>query len=130
MGSQPSTPLVLSDGTHVGSASEASRAFAQAISRMHCIFRGCDDEFVALSEAANTHGKQSEQFSKAAETLSECQQRRIRQFGQIEAACGPAQEAYKLCTQRPENSAGREHQCLPILHAYLDCAEKSLSSVL
>ena len=126
MGNSTSTPIVLDDGTRIGSKSEASQAFAQAIHRMHCIFKDCDDEFRELSEAANDHGKQSERFKTAGLRLQTCQQRRIRQFSEIEARCGPAQEAYRLCTQREENKGGLEYQCLPVLHSYLDCAERAL----
>ena len=65
--------------------------------------------------------------SAAAVLLQRCQERRTKEFNIMERCCGPAQEEYKVCTQRTENRGGREHQCLPVLHAYLDCAEKALS---
>ena len=126
MGNNSSTPIVLDDGTHIGSASEANQAFAKAIHRMHCIFKGCDDEFQELSGALNDHGKQSEHYEAAGRRLQACQQRRTRQFTDIEAHCGPAQEAYRICTQREENRNGQEYRCLPVLHSYLDCAEQAL----
>ena len=112
----------------MGNAASAKpgEQFAEAVSRMHCIFRDCDDEFRALSSAANTHGKQSEQFKAAGALLASCQERRTREFAIMERACGPPQEEYKLCTQQSENASGREHQCLPLLHMYLDCAERAL----
>ena len=91
---------------------------------MHKIFRACDDEFTALSTAANTHGKESEQFKAAACKLALCQERRTKEFNIMEACCGPPQEEYKRCTQRDKGTSA--HDCLPFLHSYLDCAEKAL----
>ena len=117
----------LADGTQVGVSAEG-RAFAQAISRMHCIFRGCDGEFAALSEAINAHGKQSAQCKDAAQALQVCQRRRTEQFQLIESTCGPAQETFRKCTasKLAEKGAGHEHECLPVLHTFLDCAERAL----
>ena len=70
-----SSNIVLDDGTAVGSTSDAGRAFAEAIQRMHCIFRDCDAEFRVLSEAANANGRGSEQFKEAARQLQACQRR-------------------------------------------------------
>ena len=129
MGNAPGS-LTLEDGTHVGSTSAEGRAFAAAIHRMHCIFKGCDEEFAAVSEAVNTHGKQSEQCRAAAGVLKACQQRRTEHFTIIEAACGPAQETYRSCTARiqMEKGPGFEHECLPVLHLFLDCAERALQA--
>ena len=122
----------LADGTQVGVSAEG-RAFAQAISRMHCIFRDCDAEFRELSDAINQHGRKSEEFTAAANKLQQCQQRRTTDFTAIEARCGPAQEAYRLCVQRvhssvESDSAGAEHACLPVLHIFLDCAQAALDA--
>jgi hypothetical protein len=128
-GSTSSTTITLSDGTFVGGASETGAAFAKAIQRMHCIFKGCDSEFCDLSDAVNTHGKQSEAFKLAAQRLQACQRRRERQLASIEGACGPAQDGYRLCVQHIKASGqGHEHDCLPVLHDFLDCAERTLSS--
>ena len=108
--------VTLEDGTIV-----ADEAFAKAVARMHCIFKSCDAEFSELSDAANTHGKQSEQYKAAAERLSFCQQRRTTQFHAIEAKCGPAQGGYGECVR--ERGADRAHECLPVLQSFLDCAE-------
>ena len=120
--------LVLPDGTLVGEQSEESAAFATAIQRMHHMFRDCDKEFVALSEAINEHGRNSAAFSAAAQQLKACQQRRTDEFGCIEARCGPAQEAYRQCIQQLQESGKghEEQQCLPVLHAFLDCSERAL----
>ena len=111
----------------MGSATskQPDEQFAEAIQRMHNIFRDCDGEFRNLSAAANTHGKESNECRAAADALQRCQRRRVGEFQIMEARCGPAQEAYKLCTQMPENQ-GRAFRCLPVLHAYLDCAEEAL----
>lgn len=121
--------LILSDGTDVGSTSSATSAFASAIQRMHRIFRDCDDEFRVVSDAINTHGKKSQEFVAAAKALKACQQRRVAQFNMIEAQCGPAQETYRTCVakQHASGRAGREHECLPVLHTFIDCAERALS---
>ena len=117
MGTAAST--VLDDGTHVGDA-----AFAQAVSRMHRMFPACDDEFAQLSSAVNSHGRESTEFKLAAQLLSACQRRREVQFHTITTACGPAQEAFRVCTR--EAGAGNEHRCLPVLHAFLNCSESAL----
>ena len=128
-GSTSGSTITLSDGTFVGGASETGAAFAKAIQRMHCIFRDCDSEFCDLSEAVNTHGKQSEAVKLAAQRLHACQRRRERQLASIESACGPAQDGYRLCVERMKASGqGHEHDCLPVLHDFLDCAERTLAS--
>jgi hypothetical protein len=128
-GSTSGSTITLSDGTFVGGASETGAAFAKAIQRMHCIFKGCDSEFCDLSDAVNTHGKQSEAFKLAAQRLQACQRRRERQLASIEGACGPAQDGYRLCVQHIKASGqGHEHDCLPVLHDFLDCAERTLAS--
>ena len=109
------------------SISEEAKAFAKAIQRMHNIFRACDAEFRDLSEAANEHGRKSEQCKEAALRLQACQQRRTREFSLIEASCGPAQEAYRLCVEQTRGTtADAEYQCLPVLHTFIDCAERAL----
>ena len=129
-GSTSGSTITLSDGTFVGGASETGAAFAKAIQRMHCIFKDCDSEFCDLSDAVNTHGKQSEAFKLAAQRLQACQRRRERQLASIEGACGPAQDGYRLCVQHIKASGqqGHEHDCLPVLHDFLDCAERTLAS--
>ena len=112
--------IVLKDGTQVA----GGEAFAKAIARMHCIFKDCDAEFASLSEAANVHGRQSEQYIAAASRLEACQRRRTEQFHMIEARCGAAQGGYGLCVR--ENGAERAHECLPKLQSFLDCAERAL----
>lgn len=127
-GSTSGSTITLSDGTFVGGASETGAAFAKAIQRMHCIFKDCDSEFCDLSDAVNTHGKQSEAFKLAAQRLQACQRRRERQLASIEGACGPAQDGYRLCVQHIKASGqGHEHDCLPVLHDFLDCAERTLA---
>ena len=118
----------LSDGTKVGDTSEAGRAFAATVARMHSIFPSCDCEFRDLSDAVNTHGKKSSEFAAAAERLKACQKRRTQQFTEIESKCGPAQESYRLCVERirKEGNAGSEHLCLPVMQTFLDCAERAL----
>ena len=108
-----------------GSSKTPDAQFAEAIERMHNIFRDCDGEFRILSKAANTDGRDSDAFKAAAAYLQKCQRRRMEEFHLMETECGPAQESYKQCTMRPEN-AGASHRCLPVLHAYLDCAERAL----
>lgn len=128
-GSTSGSTITLSDGTFLGGASKTGAAFAKAIHRMHCIFKDCDSEFCDLSDAVNTHGKQSEAFKLAAQRLQACQRRRERQLASIEGACGPAQDGYRLCVQHIKASGqGHEHDCLPVLHDFLDCAERTLAS--
>ena len=124
MGTTTSKNIVLRDGTIVGSASDDGQALAKAIARMHSIFRDCDCEFAVLSDAANVYGRTSDQYKTAARSLDACQRRRTTQFHIIEACCGPAQGGYADCVR--EKGAGREHECLSVLHAYLDCADKAL----
>jgi hypothetical protein len=125
MGNAAAAPrnIVLDDGTVVGAASESGEAFAKAVARMHCIFRDCDAELAAVSDAINTAGKKSEAFTAAAQRLQACQRRRHSQLDIIESSCGTSQEAYRLCVQE---RGGREHMCLPVLHSFLDCAERAL----
>ena len=129
VGNAKNKKLVLSDGTDVGEANAAGEAFAQSVRRMHCIFPSCDDEFRDLSSAINLHGRQSEQVKAAALKLDACQKRRTRQFTTMESRCGPAQEAYRLCIQEQAKAgnSGREHECLPVLNSFLDCAERALA---
>lgn len=124
MGNAPSRKLVLDDGTDVGDSSDQGKAYAKAIERMHCILKGCDDEFMAVSDTANANGRASAEFKAAAQRLAACQQRRHDEFSTIESICGPAQGAFKLCVQ--DAAKGREHECLPVLHAFLDCSERAL----
>ena len=124
MGNSASSEQTLPDGTIVGERSKEGEAFAKAIARMHCIFRDCDEEFASLSEAANTHGKQSEEYKAAGKQLEACQKRRIRQFHIIEAVCGPAQGGYGECVR--DKGSARAVECLPLLQTFLDCAERAL----
>ena len=128
MGAAPSSnKIILDDGTDVGYASKDGLAFAQAIQRMHNIFRSCDAEFTNLSEAVNTHGKKSAETKAAAAELQTCQRRREFEFAAIETRCGPAQYEYQKCAERVQQSGvGRESQCLPVLHSFIDCAERAL----
>ena len=107
-----------------GDASADGEAYAQAIHRMHCIFRSCDAELKGLSEAVNEHGKGSEQFTAAAEQLKACRLRKEREFGIITTRCGPAQEEFRACSARVGTS--RAPECLAVLHPFLDCAERAL----
>ena len=84
------------------------------------------DEFKALSDSANVHGRKSDEFKAAALKLQACQQRRTRQLGAIEARCGPAQEAYRLCIEKITADGRSDVQCLPVLHTFLDCADSAL----
>ena len=108
----------------VGGVSADGEAYAQAIHRMHCIFRSCDAELKGLSEAVNDHGKGSEQFTAAAEQLKACRLRKEREFGIITTCCGPAQEEFRACSARVGTS--RAPECLEVLHPFLDCAERAL----
>uniref|UniRef100_A0A7S0IP74 IMS import disulfide relay-system CHCH-CHCH-like Cx9C domain-containing protein n=1 Tax=Calcidiscus leptoporus TaxID=127549 RepID=A0A7S0IP74_9EUKA len=129
MGNATSQKVVLGDGTIVGDSAEGAQAFGQAISRMHRIFRDCDGEFRRVSDAVNSHGRKSEQFAAAAEQLHACQRRREKQMAFIETRCGPAQGAFRICIEGiHENGAGDERQCLPVLHTFLDCAERALDA--
>lgn len=118
--SQPHTSATGSDGLSV-----CSHARAQAISRMHCILRDCDAELRDVSDAANTHGRKSEQFAAAGKRLGACQRRRYADLDAIEARCGPSQDAFRVCIQ--EHGGRQEHQCLRYLHPFLDCAERALN---
>ena len=127
MGNNTSQPkLVLRDGTEVGVASREGQDFAQAIARMHCIFKSCDDEFAVLSEARNIHGRESDAYKAAAVKLDACQRRRIVQFQAIEARCGPAQGGYGQCVK--DKGADKAHECLPVLQTFLDCAERAVDN--
>lgn len=92
---------------------------------MHCILRDCDAELRDVSDAANTHGRKSEQLIAAGKRLELCQRRRYADLDAIEAHCGPSQEAFRACIQ--ERGGGREHHCLRYLHPFLDCAERALN---
>lgn len=125
----PSTAQKIRDGAEVDHVSPEGKAFAHAIKRMHHIFRDCDDEFRALSGAANEHGRKSEECKAAALRLQACQERRTREFTLIEKRCGPAQEAYRLCVEQTRGtSADAEFKCLPVLHSFIDCADRALQS--
>ena len=124
MGNSASQTITLQDGTQVGDASTEGQAFAKAISRMHCILKGCDAEFANLSEMANLHGSDSEQYAAAARKLAACQRRRAEGFHAIETHCGPAQGGYGDCIR--EKGAERSIECLPVLQSFLDCAERTL----
>ena len=128
-GSSSTRQIVLDDGTYIGKASDAGSEFAAAIRRMHHIFHSCDPEFHEVSQAVNLHGKTSDTFRAAAEQLQQCQRHREWQMSRIESTCGPPQDQYKLCVQRiKESGRGHESQCLPALHAFIDCAERALAA--
>jgi hypothetical protein len=113
--------IILEDGTDCGEASAGGEAFAAAIRRMHCLAPDCDDELRRASECANVHGQQSPEFAAAYARLGACQTRRGNQLAAIEARCGPSQDAFKTCLQ--EHGTTTAAECLPKLHAFLDCAE-------
>ena len=121
--SRDTSKIVLADGTDVGVASEDGKAFAEAIQRMHSILHDCDDELLGISDAANTHGQQSEQFASAFRRLEACQRRRANLLRCIEADCGPSQDDFRACCQEK----GEGPQCLPVLHKFLDCAERAVA---
>ena len=104
------------------------RALASGGCRLRSPTTGCDDEFCAVSDAINAHGRDSEPFKAAAERLKACQGRRARQMAAIEGRCGPAQEAFRRCVQdtNEKKGPGQEHECLPVLHSFLDCADIAL----
>ena len=104
------------------------RTATACVQRMHVILRDCDNEMALISDATNTHGRKSEPFKAAVKKLEACQRRRVTEFTTIEARCGPAQAAYKSClAELGPGASGKEYTCLPVLHSFLDCAERALN---
>ena len=113
-----SKTITLDDGTECGQADDVGNTFANAIQRMHSLVPGCEEELRAYSETGGTKSANA-----ILERLEECQRRRGNQLTALEAACGPSQEAFKVCiaaTSKPE-------QCAGVLDSFLDCAARALA---
>ena len=115
-------------GNAISDAS-AGRAYAEACARMHTLHPNCEEEFRDLSEAVNAHGRSSAVCTAAAAKLRACNLRRDARFDAMTARCGPAQEAFRVCAQRAKEAGHHEATCLPVLHSFLDCAERALADL-